>query len=223
MIYFSKKKQIPYDIQCVPDGVSFIQSSLEECGSERKSIIRMLLLTEELLVKLIGSQTKESEGSVWIQVTSIFGETRIRIWGKGEKLEIPESMTSLADADDPEAEEVIRNIVLKAYQDNMDMKYRNGINTVSIRVTASRYRQLLLTLGAMVLGIFTGIILKMFVPQTFTVILSDDLFSPVSTMFLNAVKFVVAPLVFFSIASCIGDYGDMKALGRIGGKVIYGT
>ena len=220
MIYFSKKKQIPYDIQCVPDGVSFIQSSLEECGSERKSIIRMLLLTEELLVKLIGSQTKESEGSVWIQVTSIFGETRIRIWGKGEKLEIPESMTSLADADDPEAEEVIRNIVLKAYQDNMDMKYRNGINTVSIRVTASRYRQLLLTLGAMVLGIFTGIILKMFVPQTFTAILSDDLFSPVSTMFLNAVKFVVAPLVFFSIASCIGDYGDMKALGRIGGKVI---
>lgn len=220
MIYFSKKKQIPYDIQCVPDGVSFIQSSLEKCGSERKSIIRMLLLTEELLVKLIGSQTKESEGSVWIQVTSIFGETRIRIWGKGEKLEIPESMTSLADADDPEAEEVIRNIVLKAYQDNLDMKYRNGINTVSIRVTASRYRQLLLTLGAMVLGIFTGIILKMFVPQTFTVILSDDLFSPVSTMFLNAVKFVVAPLVFFSIASCIGDYGDMKALGRIGGKVI---
>ena len=220
MIYFSKKKQIPYDIQCVPDGVSFIQSSLEECGSERKSIIRMLLLTEELLVKLIGSQTKESEGSVWIQVTSIFGETRIRIWGKGEKLEIPESMTSLADADDPEAEEVIRNIVLKAYQDNLDMKYRNGINTVSIRVTASRYRQLLLTLGAMVLGIFTGIILKMFVPQTFTAILSDDLFSPVSTMFLNAVKFVVAPLVFFSIASCIGDYGDMKALGRIGGKVI---
>lgn len=220
MIYFSKKKQIPYDIQCVPDGVSFIQSSLEECGSERKSIIRMLLLTEELLVKFIGSQTKESGGSVWIQVTSIFGETRIRIWGKGEKLEIPESMTSLADADDPEAEEVIRNIVLKAYQDNMDMKYRNGINTVSIRVTASRYRQLLLTLGAMVLGIFTGIILKMFVPQTFTAILSDDLFSPVSTMFLNAVKFVVAPLVFFSIASCIGDYGDMKALGRIGGKVI---
>lgn len=220
MIYFSKKKQIPYDIQCVPDGVSFIQSSLEECGSERKSIIRTLLLTEELLVKLIGSHVRETEGVVWIQVTSIFGETRIRIWGRGEKLEIPESMTSLADADDPEAEEVIRNIVLKAYQDNLDMKYRNGTNTVSIRVAASRYRQLLLTLGAMVLGILTGAILKMFTPQAFMDILSDNLFSPVSTMFLNAVKFVVAPLVFFSIASCIGDYGDMKALGRIGGKVI---
>ena len=117
MIYFSKKKQIPYDIQCVPDGVSFIQSSLEECGSERKSIIRMLLLTEELLVKLIGSQTKESEGSVWIQVTSIFGETRIRIWGKGEKLEIPESMTSLADADDPETEEKVLENLRKVYRD----------------------------------------------------------------------------------------------------------
>ena len=200
--------------------MSFIQSSLEECGSERKSIIRMLLLTEELLVKLIGNHVRETEDVVWIQVTSILGETRIRIWGKGEKLEIPESMTSLDDADDPEAEEVIRNIVLKAYQDNLDMKYRNGTNTVSIRVAASRYRQLLLTLGAMVLGILTGAILKMFTPQAFMDILSDNLFSPVSTMFLNAVKFVVAPLVFFSIASCIGDYGDMKALGRIGGKVI---
>lgn len=220
MIYFSKKKQIPYDIQCVPDGVSFIQSSLEECGSERKSTIRTLLLTEELLVKLIGNHVRETEDVVWIQVTSILGETRIRIWGKGEKLEIPESMTSLDDADDPEAEEVIRNIVLKAYQDNLDMKYRNGTNTVSIRVAASRYRQLLLTLGAMVFGILTGAILKMFTPQAFMDILSDNLFSPVSTMFLNAVKFVVAPLVFFSIASCIGDYGDMKALGRIGGKVI---
>ena len=220
MIYFSKKKQIPYDIQCVPDGVSFIQSSLEECGSERKSTIRTLLLTEELLVKLIGNHVRETEDVVWIQVTSILGETRIRIWGKGAKLEIPEFMTSLDDADDPEAEEVIRNIVLKAYQDNLDMKYRNGTNTVSIRVAASRYRQLLLTLGAMVLGILTGAILKMFTPQAFMDILSDNLFSPVSTMFLNAVKFVVAPLVFFSIASCIGDYGDMKALGRIGGKVI---
>ena len=220
MIYFSKKKQIPYDIQCVPDGVSFIQSSLEECGSERKSTIRTLLLTEELLVKLIGNHVRETEDVVWIQVTSILGETRIRIWGKGEKLEIPESMTSLDYADDPEAEEVIRNIVLKAYQDNLDMKYRNGTNTVSIRVAASRYRQLLLTLGAMVFGILTGAILKMFTPQAFMDILSDNLFSPVSTMFLNAVKFVVAPLVFFSIASCIGDYGDMKALGRIGGKVI---
>lgn len=105
MIYFSKKKQIPYDIQCVPDGVSFIQSSLEECGSERKSTIRTLLLTEELLVKLIGNHVRETEDVVWIQVTSILGETRIRIWGKGEKLEIPESMTSLDDADDPEAEE----------------------------------------------------------------------------------------------------------------------
>lgn len=220
MKYFSKKRQLSCDVSHVSEGMSFIQSSLEECGIERKRIARILLLTEEVLVKLIGQCPKDTKDFVWIHVISFFGETRIRIWGKGAKLEVSEAMADLIDADDPEAEEVIRNIVLKAYQNDLNMKYRNGTNTVNIHVAASRYKQLILTLGALVLGVLVGVVLKAFASQTCMEFMSNNLFSPVSTMFLNAIKFVVAPLVFFSIASCIGDYGDMKALGRIGGKVI---
>ena len=220
MKYFSKTKRFLCEEKSVVGGMDFIQAALEECGTDRKKIVRVLLLAEEILVKLVGQYQEKTKDSISIQVSSVLGETRIHIKGKGDKLEIPESVASLEDSDDPEAEEVIRNIVLKAYQDDLDMKYRNGVNSVTIRVAASRYKQLILTIGALILGVLVGAVLKAFASQSCMDMLSDNLFSPVSTMFLNAVKFVVAPLVFFSIASCIGDYGDMKALGRIGGKVI---
>lgn len=220
MKYFSKTKRFLCEEKSVVGGMDFIQAALEECGTDRKKIVRVLLLAEEILVKLVSQYQEKTKDSISIQVSSILGETRIHIKGKGDKLEIPESVASLEDSDDPEAEEVIRNIVLKAYQDDLDMKYRNGVNSVTIRVAASRYKQLILTIGALILGVLVGAVLKAFASQSCMDMLSDNLFSPVSTMFLNAVKFVVAPLVFFSIASCIGDYGDMKALGRIGGKVI---
>jgi len=46
------------------------------------------------------------------------------------------------------------------------------------------------------------------------------IFSPIKTMFLNALKMVVAPVVFFSIISCIVQFSDLSSLGRIGGKII---
>ena len=39
-------------------------------------------------------------------------------------------------------------------------------------------------------------------------------------MFLNALKMIVGPVVFFSIACCISQFGDLKEAGRIGGKVM---
>lgn len=220
MKYFSKTKRFLCEEKSVVGSMDFIQAALEECGTDRKKIVRVLLLAEEILVKLVSQNQEKTKESISIQVSSVLGETRIHIKGKGDKLEIPEAVVSLEDSDDPEAEEVIRNIVLKAYQDDLNMKFRNGMNSVTIRVAASRYKQLILTIGALLMGVLVGAVLKAFASQSCMDMLSDNLFSPVSTMFLNAVKFVVAPLVFFSIASCIGDYGDMKALGRIGGKVI---
>ena len=43
---------------------------------------------------------------------------------------------------------------------------------------------------------------------------------PVKTMYMNALKMIVAPVVFFSIISCIVQFSDLSALGRIGGKII---
>ena len=43
---------------------------------------------------------------------------------------------------------------------------------------------------------------------------------PVKTMFMNALKMVVTPVVFFSIVSCIGQFSDLSEMGKVGGRVI---
>ena len=48
--------------------------------------------------------------------------------------------------------------------------------------------------------------------------LTNGLFHVVGTMFVNALKMLVVPLVFFSLISGVCGIGDIKLLGRIGSK-----
>lgn len=43
---------------------------------------------------------------------------------------------------------------------------------------------------------------------------------PLGDMFINLVKMVVAPIIFLTIVLGIAKMGDMKKIGRVGGKAI---
>ncbi len=44
--------------------------------------------------------------------------------------------------------------------------------------------------------------------------------NPIKTMFLNALKMVVVPVVFFSILSCVSQFTNLSDFGKTGGKVM---
>ncbi|MGP4081655.1 dicarboxylate/amino acid:cation symporter [Pseudalkalibacillus sp. R45] len=71
----------------------------------------------------------------------------------------------------------------------------------------------------LILGIIIGIVLNLFAADLFSV-LDKYVFGPVGTIFLNLIKMLVVPIVFFSIALGAAGIGDPKKLGRIGGKTI---
>ena len=54
------------------------------------------------------------------------------------------------------------------------------------------------TMLALVAAIVVGMLMKTFVPDTVNTVLNDNIFSSISTMFLNALKMIVGPVVFFS-------------------------
>ena len=76
------------------------------------------------------------------------------------------------------------------------------------------------TLGAMAAAVIVGLILSSALPADVNKTLNSMIFAPVKTMYMNALKMIVAPVVFFSIISCIVQFSDLSALGRIGGKII---
>ncbi|WP_349408875.1 dicarboxylate/amino acid:cation symporter [Pseudalkalibacillus sp. SCS-8] len=71
----------------------------------------------------------------------------------------------------------------------------------------------------LVLGIIVGLLLNVFAPGAFDPI-DKFVLSPVGKLFLNLIKMLVVPIVFFSIALGAAGIGDPKKLGRIGGKTI---
>ncbi|MGE6632093.1 dicarboxylate/amino acid:cation symporter [Bacillus sp. NPDC077027] len=72
---------------------------------------------------------------------------------------------------------------------------------------------------ALILGAITGLLLNIYAPNVFK-ILDPYLFTPLGQIFLNLIKMLVVPIVFFSITLGVAGLGDPKKLGRIGAKSI---
>jgi Na+/H+-dicarboxylate symporter len=72
---------------------------------------------------------------------------------------------------------------------------------------------------ALVAGIITGFVLNKNYPQdSLTEIVGP--FSLLPDIFLRLIKMIVAPLVFFTLVVGVAKLGDLKAVGRIGGKTL---
>ena len=63
-------------------------------------------------------------------------------------------------------------------------------------------------------AIVIGILLGIFAPET------AKMMEPLGTLFINAVKMIIAPIIFLTIVIGIAKMGDMKKVGRVGGKAL---
>jgi len=63
-------------------------------------------------------------------------------------------------------------------------------------------------------AIVIGILLGIFAPET------ARMMEPLGTIFINAVKMIIAPIIFLTIVIGIAKMGDMKKVGRVGGKAL---
>lgn len=75
---------------------------------------------------------------------------------------------------------------------------------------------------ALALGIASGVVInEFFTTSDFVMnVLVGGVFTVIGDLFLNAIKMLVVPLVFVSIALGVATMGDMAKLGRIGIKTI---
>src|SRR6266567_303380 len=70
---------------------------------------------------------------------------------------------------------------------------------------------------AMVLGIFTGYIINQYSPVATRTTFSANI-RLLTTIFLRLVQMIIAPLVFSTLVVGIAKLGDLKTVGRVGGK-----
>ncbi len=202
--------------------LSFINETLKSMNINRKLMLRSSMLSEELLIHFLENA---DEGScIEIRVRKYLGDATINITSKGDKLDLIGASELEADSilemEDDEVEQAFRAILLKSNKDNFKYSYSRGKNKVRINVGQSEQSMLVMTVTALVLGLAMGLLMNFVLPSAVSDGISTYLLVPFKTMFMNSLKIVIAPVVFFSIVSCVSGFKDLSELGRIGLKVM---
>ena len=205
----------------ISGAVEFIRAELKKRKLRPAEISKAVLASEEIIRAMIAHAALPEE-NFQVRINAFMESVSVRITCRGTALDRSEVET-LPDIDgDPESSAAIREILSRLLCGTLSLKYHGGINTAVVQAAKPRFKQLALTLGALLAGLLTGLLLNAVLPESTNTAINTNLFTPVATMFLNALKMVVGPLVLFSIASSIAEFNDIRALGRIAGKVLGG-
>ncbi len=215
-----KTAKYPLGGEMISDATLFVQTCLQESGLGTREAIRGTLVAEEALGSLAAHA--HGDGEVSVTVRNVLGDVVIEMSAPGESYSLSSNMASASLALDDDvsvdAQEAIQNILLRSLTENIRYRHRNGRSHIRMTVVRARHAFLYKTMFALLSALALGLLLAQFAPASFNEALDGYLLSPVKTVFLNALKAVVAPVVFFSIVSSISGFADPAELGRIGGR-----
>ncbi len=181
------------------------------------------LSADEMLATLL--EHADAGAAVRIQIRKMLGDTAIYISARGQEFDlegaVPEFRGSVSDElEDEETQAAIRSIILKAQGENIKLSHRDGVNKARILTGQSGPSALQYTVIAIILGLLVGLLFKMAALESVSSAVCGYVLRPFQTMFMNALKVVIAPVVFFSIVSCVSQFQNLSELGRIGARII---
>ena len=206
--------------------LDFIHENIDGQKLDARQKVEGRLIAEEALIKL-DDATDEGK-TVRISIRRHFGYTILTITSHGKEVDLYEGAffedVTSANVDmegtSADTEEEIRSMLLKAFEDRIDYSHKKHVNRVQITIAKSRYLSLFRTLMGMSLGIIIGLIFSALLPEDACDWIDDNILRNITKVFMNALKIIIAPVVFFSIVTSVSGFGNMRELGRIGLKTV---
>ena len=208
------------------DGLDFIAQRLAAIGVSKKETMRSVLIAEETMAQLV-AHASDADAPIDIRVRKGYHRVVVKVSLRGDEFELAGDVevgdifeAARQDADDGAVQSMLRDVLLKANREFLGLKHVKGVNQATILVAKIRHAMAVYTLAALFGAVVLGLVMKAFVPQVVSDVLDDYVFTSVSTVFLNALKMIVCPVVFFSIVTCTSQFGNVREMGRVGGKVV---
>ena len=194
--------------------LDYITEVLSSTGLDSGTCEKTRFRTEDLVLMLMDHASEGS--SLKVTVRKTLTATTVRLVCGGAAFDYQEAVKELfSDALDEETEILVRDKVLKHYQQDVIVSHRGSLNIVTITAARRKINQLVTAAAAVLLGNAAGLAVKMLCPGEAALYIAEHVFGTGTSLFLNAVKMVVPFMVFFSIASGISGFGDLKDLGKI--------
>lgn len=208
------KNYFEYNKENISEQCMDIRDYLNHTKADYKEVQQSVLLLEEIGILIFANELFENNCRV--KVISRFGSISLCVEYEGDEYN-PLELIDEWDENDEEAN--IRHHILCAYQKRLSYNRKNRKNQLYIQVHEESKKSLYLTLIAMVLGLLAGQILKVTVP-TITMAIDTNILNVVKTLFLNALKMMIAPVVFFSIASSVSSITNASEVGKMAVKIL---
>ncbi|MCR5656473.1 MAG: dicarboxylate/amino acid:cation symporter [Butyrivibrio sp.] len=207
------------DADYLEKSLSFIREFLTSKKVSKENIIKTELLSEETIVLLTKHAPEGS--SIRIQAKKTFSDVNLVISMKGEQFSFDPGESDISlDIEEDEAEDAIRALFLKAFGEKYKYTHKDNINRVRITAEKSGQSSLYATLIAMALGLILGFLLKTVFPAPVANVVCSYVLEPIKTMFMNALKIVIAPVIFFSLVTCFSQFKNLAELGKLAAKVM---
>lgn len=214
----SENKDFHIDDKTLGECLDFIEGNLSSVSANKKSVIRTLLMAEEVLPQVISNST---DGHINIQVKKFFGDTKIIIRSEGDEFDLFSGLDEGFDSDTSDStQQAISALLLKAQEDKIRYYYERGKNTVQIVMGTPHSHTLLVTFIALLLGLALGMLMRFALPESISLGVESYVLSPLKTIFMNALRIIIAPVVFFSIVTCFSQFKNISEFGKIGAKVM---
>lgn len=215
------KQTFTADNTGIGKATEYIRKILENNGIKGKTNNRTVLAAEESMAELVAHAEEGSDLAV--NSYSFLGTTILELSARGEALDIQKtlipSVPEVWAIPDTNMSTGLRRLIMGNMCKELKYKHKDGVNTIQMSATMSS-RALILTLGAMICAMILGIILKAAAPKEFLTALDTNFLTLVKNMYMNALKVIAAPVVFFSIVGCFSNQSNPSGLGRIGAKII---
>ncbi len=197
----------------------FIRNDLTRKKVDRPDILKTELLAEETIV--IMSQHAPEGAPLHIMIKKLLGDVSITLSMPGEEFSPDPNIVGVnSEIDDDGNEDIIRAIFLRAFLDKYKYFHKRGTNKVRIIADKAGKTAIYLTLIALVLGLLFGLMLSTLFPASLSEPVCNYILQPFKTMFMNAIKIIVGPVVFFSLVTCFSQFKSLSELGKLAGKVM---
>ncbi len=205
-----QKTRLPVSGSNIDSALENLIRILDNTKAEKAEKTITRLLTEEICTRILPETGKQAV----LAVSVFLGNVSVEITQSGE------AFNPLEDSPFPEDDEqdYFRGRIINAYRSQLHYTRRNRNNTVTITVHSTANKQIRYTFIAMLLGIAAGFLIKYLIPDEVQAFINTNILVNIRAMFLNALKMMIAPLVFFSVVSSIAGIGNISSIGRSGGK-----
>lgn len=212
---------IPAKIEELKNGMDFIKETLEKRHVRKKTLYKALLISEEVMVKLMENANDTSTVRISIKVR--YGMPKIAMSCGGEAFDKADFSVDIPmDELETDDEATIRSVLLDAFSKNISYTRKGKYNYVYIHSGETQKVFVIRSAIAIFLGYLITAILQMILTPDILTSFATDVLLPIQTLYLNALSLITAPAIFLSIVMAVVRYRAFADPGRVSIKVMLG-